>query len=140
MVRGVMTQVQVNEGRCPIVREPRRWALASVGVVCVCFAGVGVFVPGLPTTIFLILASWCLTRSCPWLEERVRRVAIFRPFFRVIDQGQGMPTRAKVISLVLMWIAIGSSTWLMMERGVHAGWWGTVIVAGLVGTIAIVRS
>jgi len=42
----------------------RRWLLAGAGVVAVGLGGLGVFVPGLPTTIFLIIASYCFARSC----------------------------------------------------------------------------
>lgn len=136
-----MTNATANKSCCPraVVSEPRRWALASVGLACVGLGALGVFVPGLPTTIFLILASWCFTRSCPWLEERVRRFRIFGPFFRVIDTGQRMPLHARIVSLILMWTAISVSTWVLMHQGLHPAIWGSIIAAGLVGTVAIVR-
>lgn len=134
-----MTVPVPSNQRVGFLPDAKRWALASVGIVSVGLGAVGAFVPGLPTTIFLIIACWCFTRSCPWLEERVRRVAIFRPFFRVIDQRDGMPLRAKVVSLTLMWTAIALSTWVLMDRGMHPAIWGSVLAGGIIGTIAIIR-
>jgi len=113
----------------------RRWCLAGTGVVCVGVGGVGVFVPGLPTTIFLIIASWCFTRSCPWLEERLIRRPIFRPFLQYLEPGTAMPTRARVISTVIMWIAIACSS-LMVGTIWFAS---TLIAAGAIGTWCIWR-
>ncbi|GAB4385695.1 MAG: hypothetical protein Kow0022_12570 [Phycisphaerales bacterium] len=134
-----MTDITTRKPDCQLVavKEPRRWALAAVGVACVGMGAIGVFVPGLPTTIFLIIASWCFTRSCPWLEERVRRLRIFKPFYQVIDNGGRMPRRAKVISWTFMWTAIAISTALLISQGLHPAVWGSVIAAGIVGTLAI---
>ena len=58
---------------------PRRLLLAGAGVLAVGLAALGVVVPGLPTTVFLIAASYCFARSCPWLEERLLRNRPFAP-------------------------------------------------------------
>ena len=57
----------------------RRGLLAAAGVLAVALGGIGAFVPGLPTTIFLIVASYCFARSCPWLEARLLRCRSSRP-------------------------------------------------------------
>jgi hypothetical protein len=54
--------------------------LAAAGLLCVGLGALGAVLPGLPTTIFLILASYCFTRSCPWLEERLLRTRLFAPY------------------------------------------------------------
>jgi uncharacterized membrane protein YbaN (DUF454 family) len=117
-----------------------RWSLAGLGVVCVGLGAVGVFLPGLPTTIFLIVASWCFARSCPWLEERLVRVPLFRPFLVYLDRGARMPLRAVVTTLLVMWTAIVISTTLLVTgddaRPVVAA---VVVAAGLVGTVFVVR-
>ena len=116
-----------------------RWLLAAVGVVAVALGGVGVVLPGLPTTIFLIIGSWCFARSCPWLEERLIRVRVFRPFLRYLEPGVRMPLRARIWSMGMMWLAIGVSVWWLYRS--EASWWVSVLVAlsGVVGTWAIAR-
>ncbi len=76
-----------------------RWLLVAGGVTLVGIGAVGVFLPGLPTTIFLLGASWCFTRSCPWLEERLIRIPLFRPFLVYLDQGAQMPRKVVVWTL-----------------------------------------
>jgi uncharacterized membrane protein YbaN (DUF454 family) len=124
----------------PTRSRPVRWLLAGVGVLCVGLGGLGVVVPGLPTTVFLIAAAWCFARSCPWLEERLIRVPLFKPFLRYLDGDARMPRRAVVTTLAVMWAAIGTSTLLLLAgaepRPVVAG---LVIAAGAVGTVFVLR-
>jgi uncharacterized membrane protein YbaN (DUF454 family) len=94
----------------------RRYFLAFMGVVFVGIGAVGVVLPGLPTTVFLIMACWCFTRSCPWLEQRLIRNRFFAPFLIYIDQPSTMPTRARVISTIVMWLAIGISSVVLFYR------------------------
>ena len=70
-----------------------RWGLASLGVLATFLAAVGVVVPGMPTTIFVILASYAFTRSCPWLERRLLRNRLFARSMRYVD-GTAELTRA----------------------------------------------
>jgi uncharacterized membrane protein YbaN (DUF454 family) len=104
------------EKACPVdrqpvswVRHPRRWAFAGVGVSSVGMGWLGVFIPGLPTTIFLIIASYCFARSCPWLEDRLLRVPLFAPYMRVLDEGRGMSRKAATSALLSMWSCVGVS-------------------------------
>ncbi len=117
---------------------PWRWALASVGVLFVALGAVGVVVPGLPTTIFLILASWSFAKSCPWLEAKLIRNRFFRPFLVYLEPGVKMPMKAKVISIGLMWFFIAGSCGAFLARG---DWIIAlpVIAAGAVGTWFIAR-
>jgi uncharacterized membrane protein YbaN (DUF454 family) len=58
-------------------REPvsvvLRYALLLLAGFCVGLGVVGVFVPGLPTTVFILIAGWAAARSSPrfsaWLES-----------------------------------------------------------------------
>ena len=76
---------------------PKRIALAALGIVCVGLAFAGAVLQGLPTTIFLIAASYLFARSCPWLEERLIRVRWFRPYLPYLDGSRPMPRRARAI-------------------------------------------
>lgn len=89
-------------------QNPRvvRWMYAGLGLSCVGLGGVGVAVPGMPTTVFLLLASYFLTRSCPLLERKIMQSRLFRPYARYLDGSAPMPMKAKLISIALMWISV----------------------------------
>lgn len=98
------------------------------------------FLPGLPTTIFLIGASWCFARSCPWLEERLIRVPLFRPFLGYLDHGAPMPRSAVILTLIVMWAAIClSSTLMVVGETPRPGLAAVIVGLGLVGTFFVVR-
>lgn len=124
----------------PVRSRFHRWLLVAGGVSLVGIGAVGVFLPGLPTTIFLLGASWCFTRSCPWLEERLIRIPLFRPFLVYLDKGAEMPRRVVVWTLVIMWLAISVSTVLVgfgeEPRPILAA---TIVVAGVVGSFFVLR-
>jgi uncharacterized membrane protein YbaN (DUF454 family) len=123
--------------------SPRRWLLALLGLVCVGLGAVGVFVPGLPTTIFLIAAAWLFARSCPWLEEKLVRHRFFAPFQPYLEPGARMPRRARITALVTMWTAIAISVAVLLRGGGgDAVPWtlaGLIAAAGVVGTVVILR-
>jgi len=117
----------------------KRALFAAAGIGCVGLAALGVVVPGLPTTVFLIIASWCFTRSCPWLADKLIHNRVFGPFVRYLEPGAVMPVRAKLISLALMWTAIsGSCVWVTYRE---APWFvpAMIAAAGVVGTWFIIR-
>jgi uncharacterized protein len=118
----------------------QRWLLATLGVVSVGVGAVGVLLPGLPTTIFLLAASWCFARSCPWLEERLIRVPLFRPFLGSLEPGARMPLRAVLTTLAVMWLAVSASAALVGLGEPSRPTLAAVIVAlGLVGTLFVLR-
>lgn len=121
-------------------RSLRRWLLAGVGVAAVALGGIGVFVPGLPTTIFLMIAAYCFARSCPLLEQRLLRIPLFAPYMRFIDEGRPMSTRARVVSITAMWACVLLSlAWLRASGGLSVTL--VVTIAGLagIGTLAVLR-
>jgi len=108
-----MPDIPAPRPRTGLVRSPRRWLLAGVGVISVALGAIGVVVPGMPTTVFLIVASYCFARSCPWLEERLLRGPVFAPYMAFIDDGRPMPRRARIVALSAMWLSVLLSlSWL----------------------------
>ncbi len=117
-----------------------RWLLAAAGLGCFGLGAVGAVVPGMPTTIFLIMGSWCLARSCPALERKLLALPLFRPFAQYLRPGVPMPRRARLTALVLMWAAIAISVVTMHLRTVRPLRAQLIAVTlGVVGTVAIVR-
>ncbi|WP_324734090.1 YbaN family protein [Pseudomonas paeninsulae] len=99
----------VEENRNPLIR----YALLSLGWLCVVLGVIGVFLPVLPTTPFLLLAAACFVRSSKrfylWLVLHPR----LGPWVRDYLDGQGIPRKAKVYSISLMWLSIALSCYLV---------------------------
>jgi uncharacterized membrane protein YbaN (DUF454 family) len=135
-----MPEPQTSRPRSAWARSPRRLALAALGVVAVALGALGVFVPGLPTTIFLIVASYCFARSCPWLEERLLRVPLFAPYMRFVDEGRPMSARARAVSMTAMWTSVlFSLIWLRASGRLSALLTGIIVGVALIGTVAVLR-
>jgi len=123
-----------------LLSRPLRWALASLGVACVGIGAVGVFVPGLPTTVFVIAATWCFAKSCPWMEERLVRNRLFAPVLAYVDRTAPIPLRAKVISIAAMWLCVATSIAIVRSHDVAPLWVALLIAAAAcVGTACILR-
>lgn len=82
----------------PHVPPPLRALWLCGGLLCVGLGGVGVIVPGLPTTVFFIMAAACFTRSSPRLERWVLELPGVGPMVRDYRAGLGMPRKAKVFA------------------------------------------
>jgi uncharacterized membrane protein YbaN (DUF454 family) len=123
-------------------RPPRQPATGVVrlvwvagGLACVTVGGIGVVVPGLPTTIFFIGAAACFTRSSPRLEAWVLDLPSIGPAVRDYRAGLGMPRRAKVIAISMLTFFVGLSIWLV------DAWWlrAVLAAAAVIGITVILR-
>jgi uncharacterized membrane protein YbaN (DUF454 family) len=127
--------------RVPGVDEPPRgriprWALLGLGWACVALGFVGVFVPGLPTTVFLLVAAWCFYRSSERAHEWLLEHRLLGPYVRDVLSGKGMPLRSKVVAIGIMWLACGSSAYFF----VHPIWAKVVVLAcAATGTVVVLR-
>jgi uncharacterized membrane protein YbaN (DUF454 family) len=95
----------------------------------------GVFIPGLPTTIFIIVAAYLFARSSPRFEAWLLGHKWFGPRLRRYRETGGMSARAKRAALVSMWLAISLSA-LALSRVKMAAAVGTVAL-GVIGTLYI---
>jgi uncharacterized membrane protein YbaN (DUF454 family) len=90
-----------------------RYALLTVGWLAVALGVVGIFLPVLPTTPFMLLAAACFVRSSErfyvWLVEHPR----LGPWFRDYLEGNGIPLKGKAYTILTMWVSIGISCWVV---------------------------
>lgn len=97
--------------RSPILRT----LYAGVGLVFVGIGGLGVFVPGLPTTVFLIIAAWCFSRSSPRLERWLLDLPVLGQFVRDYRAGRGMPRSAKVTAYSAIVVFVGVAVVFVLD-------------------------
>ena len=86
-------------------------ALNIAGVLAVLLGVIGIFLPLLPTTPFLLLAAACFARGSPRLHHALMTHRVCGPYLRNYHEGRGIPVRAKVIALLMMWSSLGYALW-----------------------------
>jgi len=101
----------------------------TAGLASVALGGVGLIVPGLPTTVFFIIAAWCFSRSSPRLERWVLGLPRIGPMVADYRAGLGMPRRAKTFAVTIMAVFVGISVWMIASPVAKVG----VAALGLVG-------
>ena len=84
----------------------KRTILISLGLLCVGLGFIGVFVPGIPTTIFLIIALWAFTKSSEKLRYWLLHHKRFGPILNNWQEYKVVPLRAKILMVVLMSLAV----------------------------------
>jgi uncharacterized membrane protein YbaN (DUF454 family) len=116
-------------------RIPRP-VLLGLGWTCVVLGFIGVFIPGMPTTTFLLVSAWCFYRSSERAHVWLLGNRLLGPYIRDFLSGKGMPLRSKVIAISVMWLTCGSSAAFF----VHAIWAKVLILScAVIGTIVVVR-
>lgn len=83
--------------------------LNVIGCIAVVLAILGVFLPLLPTTPFLLLASACFARGSTRMHGWLLGNRLFGPYLRNIEEGRDIPLRAKVITLMILWGSLAVS-------------------------------
>lgn len=111
-------------------RGPLTWLWSVAGLVAVAIGGIGVVVPGLPTTVFFIIAAACFARSNPRLERWILGLPRIGPLVRDHRAGLGMPRRAKVVAISMILLVATTSGVLAIDNPVVAT---SIVGLGVVG-------
>jgi uncharacterized membrane protein YbaN (DUF454 family) len=114
-------------------RKVTRLLWAAVGLVCVGLGGLGMVVPGLPTTVFFIAAAACFTRSSERLERWVLDLPGVGAMVRDHRAGLGMPRRAKAMAIGSIVVFSSLAVMVTPSAGVRVA----VAVAALIGVFVV---
>ena len=105
-----------------------KWLLMSLGVLAMVVGLIGVVVPLLPTTPFLLLAAACFVRSSDRLYNWLIHHKWFGDYIRPYREHREVTLNSKIIALVMLWGVIGYTAF-----GIIGNWW----LRGLLGAIAV---
>ena len=83
--------------------------LIAGGTLCVALGVIGIFLPLMPTTVFLLMAAACYARSSDRFYQKLVNHRILGVYIRSSREGAGMKRRDKAITLVLLWVSIGAT-------------------------------
>ena len=104
---------------------------ATYTVIGLAFVGigfVGLVVPVMPTTIFMILALFCFKKGSARLESWLLRHKVFGPTLRDWEKNRAIKRRTKVIAVTTMWVFAGGSilfvgnVWVQLAIAVTCSW------------------
>ena len=77
---------------------------------------IGVFLPVLPTTPFLLLAAFCFTRSSQRLTRMLTGNRLLGSYLRDYLEGKGMPLKNKLVTLLLLWAVLGCTIAFVIDN------------------------
>lgn len=119
-----------------------RILLVILGCVAVALGVLGIFVPGLPTTPLLLLASWAFYRSSPKLQRMLLDSRV-GGYIEAYEKNKGMTLKSKIMAISLMLVMCCVSIIFFIPGTVvkvivaAAGLVGSIVVAFVVPTVKV---
>jgi len=92
-----------------IISRPVKILLITTGTFFVGVGIIGIFIPLLPTTPFLLISAAFYARSSPKFYNWLINNKIFGRFIKDYREGKGIPLRLKIITITSLWITISFS-------------------------------
>ncbi len=116
----------------PAVKRLRRIFLVTLGLAAVVLGVIGIFLPLLPTTPFLLLAAWCFVRSSRRLHDWLLGHRILGKYIHHYLVYHAVPLRAKIVAVSLLWVTLVVS--MLLVRQAHL-----VILLAVVGAAVTIH-
>ena len=88
----------------------------TAGTISLVLGAVGIVLPILPTTPFLLATAACYYKSSSRMHKWLINNKLFGEYIRNYQEGKGIPLKTKVTALTVLWITIGISTFFFLER------------------------
>ena len=109
-----------REASATAASQRRRWPWWLLAWASLLLAALGVLLPGLPTTPFVLLAAWAAARGSPALHQRLLAHRRFGPLIRDWQREGAVDRRAKRVATLSMGLCAVLVIWLAPHWGVAA--------------------
>jgi uncharacterized protein len=109
----------------------RKALLIFTGTVCVALGVLGMFLPLLPTTVFLLMAAYCYSRSSERFHTWLLTNRLFGPYISNYKSGKGISLRQKISTIFVLWASIGVSIWLI------GGFWISLLLIAIATAVTV---
>ena|SRR5436190_5272448 len=83
-----------------------RALLVVCGTLCVALGVIGIFLPLMPTTVFLLMAAACYARSSDRFYQKLVNHRFLGVYIANSREGRGMKRRDKTVTIVLLWVSM----------------------------------
>ena len=107
---------------------PVRWLLLGLAVASLAVGIVGIFVPGLPTAVFVLISAWCADRASPRFHAWLLGNRVFGPIIRDWQDGGRVSRRSK--RAAALWMSISAVVLLVFAEP----FWAAVAI-GMMGGV-----
>ncbi len=97
------------------LKKPVKILLITLGTFLIVLSIVGIFIPVLPTTPFLLLAAGLYAKSSKRFYNWLINNRILGRYIKNYREGKGIPLKVKIIAISILWITIGYSAIFAME-------------------------
>ncbi|MFO7545347.1 MAG: YbaN family protein [Trueperaceae bacterium] len=106
-------------GEMRIHRNPAlRWAYVVAGLLAIALGTLGYVLPGLPGTVFFLIAAWFFAQSSPRFYNWLMNHRLFGPLIRDYRAGKGIPLWVKVYApIMIVLFSSASAAYLGWVRG-----------------------
>jgi len=122
----------------PTVHRSRtvRMLLWIAGSISLVLGVIGVILPGLPTTPFILLAAACYAKASPRLHAWLLNHRWMGPMLRDWERDHSLTRRTKTVAVVSMMLMVSISIWSFRGRlAVQL----VLLVTGLIGAFVVLR-
>ena len=109
------------------------WIAGSLSLV---LGVIGIVLPGLPTTPFILLAAACYAKASPRLHAWLLNHRWFGPMLRDWESDRSLTRRTKTVAVVSMLVMVGFSVWTFHGR---LALQLVLLVTGAIGAFVVLR-
>ena len=112
--------------------KPVKGLLLLLGTLYLVIGIVGIFIPLLPTTPFLLMSALCYLRSSKGMYDWLMTNRFFGKFLTDYMNGRGVPLRVKIITILVLWVTLSASAFLFVEK-----LWMRILLAAIATGVTI---
>jgi len=99
-----------------LLTQAKKATLTLLGFLCVAIGIIGIVVPGLPTTVFMIVAAWLFSISNPRFEQWLLGLPKIGSAIQNFRNGLGMPFKAKFFAVTSIVVFTALATILLVQN------------------------
>jgi len=105
------------------MKQTARFLFIAAGCLSLVLGVLGIFLPLLPTTVFILLAAYCFSRSSERFHRWLLEHRYFGKILNTYQSGLGIPRNIRRRVLCLLWLSMGISMWVVGQ------WWAVLLLS-----------
>jgi uncharacterized protein len=108
-----------------VIKRSKQYLIGFFGVLSLALGLLGIVLPLLPTTPFILLAAFCFARSSPRLDQWLRNHPALGKIILQFSDGKGVNKAIKAKALILIWSSLTISMLIIFKL------WSTLLLSAI---------